>query len=89
MFGHNRNSICPDGLLKFWMAHASKDMGDRYDRVRDDVVFRKEVAQRMGTGFEVPKTLTPKPEKRKKSGSGISVSGAIVRRAEFAATLSC
>jgi len=32
-----RNLICPDGLLKFWMGHAAKDMSDRYDRVREDV----------------------------------------------------
>ena len=85
---HLRNSICPDGLLKFWMGHASKDMSDRYDRVRDDVVFRKEVALRMGTGFEVPKTLTPKPPRMKKIVSEISVSGVIGRQTELAPTLS-
>jgi integrase len=85
---HLRNSICPDGLLKFWMGHASKDMSDRYDRVRDDVVFRTEAARRMGTGFEVPKTLTPKPRKSKKRVSEISVSGVIGREAELATTLS-
>ena len=85
---HLRNSICPDGLLKFWMGHASKDMSDLYDRVRDDVVFRKEVAGRMGTGFEVPKTLTPKPPKTKKRAPEISVSGVIGRQAELATTLS-
>jgi integrase len=85
---HLRNSICPDGLLKFWMGHAAKDMSDRYDRVRDDVVFRKEVAGRMGTGFEIPKTLTPKPPKTKKPISEISVSGVIGRGAELATTLS-
>jgi integrase len=85
---HLRSSICPDGLLKFWMGHASKDMSDRYDRVRHDVVFRKEVAGRMGTGFEIPKTLTPKPPKTKKTISKISVSGVIGRGAEFGITLS-
>jgi integrase len=85
---HLRNSICPDGLLKFWMGHASKDMSDRYDRVRDDVVFRTEAARRMGTGFEVPKTLTPKPPKSKKRVSEISVSGVIGRRAELTTVLS-
>jgi integrase len=85
---HLRNSVCPDGLLKFWMGHASKDMSDRYDRVRDDVVFRKEVAARMGTGFEIPKTLTPKPPKTKKTVSEISVSGVIGRGTALATTLS-
>jgi len=35
-------------------------MTDRYDRIREDVRFRKEVAERVGVGFEVPKNLTPK-----------------------------
>ncbi len=55
-----RNSLCPDGLLKFWMGHAAKDMSDHYDRVREDTVFRKDVAKSMGVGFELPKTLTQK-----------------------------
>jgi integrase len=55
-----RKSGCPDGLIKFWMGHANKDMTDRYDKVRDDVQFRKEVAKSMGTGFELPETLSPK-----------------------------
>jgi len=56
-----RNLHCPDGLLKFWMGHAHKDMADRYDRVRDDLRFRRDVALSMGLGFELPQTLTSKP----------------------------
>jgi len=54
---HLRKSGCPDGLIKFWMGHANKDMTDRYDKVREDVEFRKDVAEAMGVGFELPKTL--------------------------------
>jgi integrase len=85
---HLRNSICPEGLLKFWMGHAAKDMSDRYDRVRDDVVFRKDVARSMSTGFAVPKSLTPKPPNPKKAVLEISVSGVIGRQAETVAKLS-
>lgn len=53
-----RNSLCPDGLLKFWMGHAARDMSDRYDRVREDVQFRRDVARSVGIGFELPKALT-------------------------------
>ncbi len=66
-----RNSLCPDGLLKFWMGHAAKDMSDRYDRVREDVQFRRDVAKSFGVGFELPKALTamhPKAEKKVQSG---------------------
>jgi integrase len=57
---HLRNSLCPDGLLKFWMGHSARDMSDHYDKVRDDVVFRRDVAKSLSVGFELPKTLTAK-----------------------------
>jgi hypothetical protein len=69
------------------MGHAGTSMSDTYDRVREDVVFRKEVAQSMGTGFEVPKTLAPKPVKTKKPVSEILVSGVIGRQRELATVL--
>ena len=37
---------CPEGLIKFWMGHAPADMSDRYDKIKEDVAFRKEVAER-------------------------------------------
>jgi integrase len=87
-----RNSHCPDGLLKFWMGHAAKDMTDRYDRVREDVEFRKDVARSMGVGFEIPKALSPKlpktsKPKRSKAGEAI-VSGVIGRQLETAVEVS-
>lgn len=63
---HLRNSLCPDGLLKFWMGHSAKDMSDHYDKVRDDVVFRRDVAKSFAVGFELPKTLTAKRPKKEK-----------------------
>lgn len=36
------------------MGWAAKDMSDRYDRVREDVQFRNDVALPMGVGFELP-----------------------------------
>lgn len=79
-----RNSLCPDGLLKFWMGHAAKDMSDRYDRVREDVEFRREVARSMGLGFALLKALTSAGPKGEKKGH----SGVIGRQAEAAAVLS-
>jgi integrase len=46
---------CPDGLIKYWMGHAGRDMSDLYDKIREDVEFRREVADRVGIGFELPK----------------------------------
>jgi hypothetical protein len=58
---------CPDGLLKYWLGHAHRDMSDLYDKVRDDPKFRLAEAKKIGVGFKVPKSLKPtavKPENR-------------------------
>jgi len=82
---HLRKLHCPDGLLKFWMGHAAEsDMSDRYDRVRDDVDFRRDVARSLGVGFELPKKLSsgsPGPKEE--------VLGVIGRQAELLAPVSC
>jgi len=74
-----RQGHCPDGVLKFWMGHADRDMSDHYDRSREDVQFRRDVAKSMGVGFELPKTLAPK---RPKVGDAVVVSGVNGRQAE-------
>jgi len=44
---------CPEGLYKYWMGHAGRDMSDLYDKVKEDVVFRRKWAERCGFGFEL------------------------------------
>ena len=51
---HLRKQRTPEGLVQFWLGHAGKTITDGYDRVREDVVYRKEVAAAVGTGFTVP-----------------------------------
>jgi integrase len=46
---------CPNGLRNFWLGWSDKDMSDHYDKIREDAVFRREVAERVGIGFELPK----------------------------------
>jgi integrase len=58
-----RNLHCPDGLLKFWMGHAAADMSDRYDRVREDVQFRRDVVRSLGVGFKLPENVAAKRPK--------------------------
>jgi hypothetical protein len=36
------------------MGHAGADMSDLYDKIKNDVPFRKEVAEKAGLGFELP-----------------------------------
>jgi integrase len=50
---------CPEGLIKFWMGRAPEDMSDRYDKIKEDFTFRKQVAQRIGIGFELPPSIAP------------------------------
>ena len=48
----------PPGVLQFWLGHAGQGMSDLYDKVRRDVAFRKEVAEKAGLGFELPSKIT-------------------------------
>jgi len=77
-----RRSACPDGLLKFWMGHAGRDMSDRYDRIREDEISRRDVARSIGLGFELPQALAPK---RPNAGD----MGAIGHREEGAQKVRC
>jgi len=46
---------CPNGLRNFWLGWSGTDMSDHYDKIREDAAFRREVAERVGIGFELPK----------------------------------
>lgn len=59
-----RNSTaCPEGLYKFWMGHAAKDMSDLYDKVKWDVALRKYWAKKVGYGFDLPSVVPNVPNK--------------------------
>ena len=49
----NRTS-CPEGVRQFWLGWEDKDMSDLYDKIREDVAFRREWAKKAGLGFEIP-----------------------------------
>jgi integrase len=46
---------CPNGLRNFWLGWSDKDMSDHYEKIREDAAFRREVVERVGIGFEIPK----------------------------------
>jgi integrase len=63
---HLRNRTeCPEGLRKFWMGHADESMSDLYDKIKEDVEFRKEWVEKCGFGFNLPSVVpnVPKIEK--------------------------
>ena len=41
-------------LERFWLGHANKTVTDDYSVLKEDVTFRKEVAEKVGIGFELP-----------------------------------
>jgi hypothetical protein len=53
---------CPEGLYKYWMGRAGRDMSDLYDKVKDDVGFRRKWAERCGFGFELPAVVANVPK---------------------------
>jgi hypothetical protein len=47
-----KNSV-PHDLERFWMGHAETEVGDLYSKLKYDVSFRQEWAERIGLGFEL------------------------------------
>jgi len=48
-----RKTGAPKDLERFWMGHAPAEVGDLYSKLRDDVAYRQEWAERIGLGFEL------------------------------------
>jgi integrase len=59
-------SCVPPALVKYWTGHAASSDGeavrqtvtDKYIKMGKDTKFRADVAERIGLGFELPKTET-------------------------------
>jgi integrase len=64
---HLRNRTeCPEGLRKFWMGHADESMSDRYDKIKEDVEFRRKWAEKCGFGFELSSVVPNVPKMEEK-----------------------
>lgn len=50
-------TACPESVLNFWLGWGDEGMAGRYDKIKSDVAFRKEVANSCGVGFDVPAIL--------------------------------
>jgi integrase len=59
---HLRKNYVPRDLEHFWMGHADEEIGDLYSKLMHDLSYRKDVAERIGTGFDVPEILNTKAE---------------------------
>lgn len=45
-----KNRVYPD-LERFWMGHEDETVGDGYSKMKEDVTFRLEQAEKVGLGF--------------------------------------
>jgi len=48
-----RKQRAPEDLIRFWLGHANRSVTDDYSKVKEDVTFRKKVAEQVGIGFEL------------------------------------
>jgi integrase len=58
---------CPDGLRNYWMGHAGNSMDDLYDKIKEDVQFRKLWAEKSGFGFELLSVVPNVPKNAAKT----------------------
>jgi len=54
-----RRQRAPEELIRLWLGHAKSSMTDNYSKLNEDVVYRLEVAEKMGTGFAEPVSMRP------------------------------
>jgi len=55
------------GFTKVLDGHADESMDDLYDKIKEDVEFRKEWAERCGFGFNLPPVVPNVPKKEEKT----------------------
>jgi integrase len=49
-----RKKHAPEDLIRFWLGHANTSVTDGYSKLKEDVTFRKKIAEEVGIGFELP-----------------------------------
>jgi hypothetical protein len=48
------------------MGHADESMADLYDKIKEDVKFRREWVEKAGFGFKLPSVVPNVPKMREK-----------------------
>jgi hypothetical protein len=56
MTGLRGNSISPD-VERFWRGHANRTVGDDYSVLKKKIKCRKQIADKIGVGFELPNSI--------------------------------
>ena len=63
--------------MQCWLGHAGKSIADEYSGGRDDLEYRKLVAEQVGIGFELPIETSPVVPNVPKSGFAVEVEAAV------------
>jgi len=42
---------------RFWLGHANRTVGDVYSMLKKNIKFRKQIADKIGVGFELPNSI--------------------------------
>jgi integrase len=53
-----RENAVPADIERFWLGHGDQTVGDNYSMLKKNVKFRKEIAARIGVGFELPTSIS-------------------------------
>ena len=48
-----RRQRTPEDLIRFWLGHANKTITDNYSLLKEDLEFRKKIAEQVGIGFQI------------------------------------
>jgi integrase len=54
-----RKRQAPEDFIKYWLGHAKQSVTDSYSRLADDEEFRREIVEKIGTGFTVRASMRP------------------------------
>ncbi len=52
-----RENSVPADIERFWLGHGNRTVGDDYSMLKKNLKFRKEIAAKIGVGFEFPGSI--------------------------------
>jgi integrase len=55
---HLRDQGTPEDILRFWIGHADQSVTDRYSKMSKRIQSRREWAEKVGLGFDLPASCT-------------------------------
>jgi integrase len=53
-----RENSVPADIERFWLGHANQTVGDDYSMLKKNQKFRKQIADKIGVGFELPDSIS-------------------------------